>query len=67
MTAPVPTKKSLKEYSNEDLIELINHADEVGMSRLGAICAEILRRMNEKKSLFDERYRPVNKPLRVKL
>lgn len=49
-----PQKKSLKEYSNEDLIELINHADEVSMSHLGAICAEILSRMNEKKPLFED-------------
>lgn len=49
-----PQKKSLKEYSNAELIELINHADEVSMNQLGAICAEILSRMNEKKPLLED-------------
>ena len=38
--------KPLKEYTNEELIALINMNRTVEVSRLGAICAEIFRRMN---------------------
>lgn len=42
----------LKDYSNERLIALINIAEVLESTRLGPICAEILRRMNEKNPIL---------------
>ncbi len=38
--------KSLKEYSNAELIEILDRNEHFDMVRFGPICAEILRRMN---------------------
>lgn len=49
------TYKPLKDYSNEELICLLNMNEKIEMSRLGAICAEVLRRLNLKSPFFDEK------------
>jgi hypothetical protein len=49
---------SLKDYTNEQLIALINMAEDLEMTRLGPICAEILRRMNEKNSILEIQNEP---------
>lgn len=46
--------KHLKDFTDQHLIWLIQNNEDIEMLRLGPICAEILRRMNEKKHLFDE-------------
>lgn len=44
--------KSLKEYTNEELILFLNRNQVTCLSELSGIVSEILRRMNEIKPLF---------------
>lgn len=48
-------KKSLPEYTKKELIAALNNCELIEASRLGPICAEILKRMNEKSPLFPEK------------
>ena len=48
--------KSLKEYTNKELIDLININEEIELNRLGAICSEIFRRMNDVRPLLDDEF-----------
>lgn len=44
--------KSLKEYTNEELILFLNRNEVTELSRMAGIVSEILRRMNEIKPLL---------------
>lgn len=46
-------EKSLKDYTNDELIEIINFNETTSLLRLGGICSEILRRMNESNKLLE--------------
>lgn len=46
--------KLLNEYTNEELIGILDNNNKEQMSELGAICSEILRRLNDIKPLFEE-------------
>jgi hypothetical protein len=44
--------KPLKDYTNEELVAYIYNNEVCEMSRLAAVCSEILRRMNEQSPLL---------------
>lgn len=46
--------KSLKEYTNDELILFLQRNELIELNKIGAIVSEILRRMNEKKPLLPE-------------
>ncbi len=46
--------KNLKAYSNEELIDALNMNEQVEFGILGAICSEILRRINVQSPIFGE-------------
>lgn len=52
--------KPLKKHSNEHLIKLININEILDQKRLGPICAEILRRMNEINPILPGKNEPTN-------
>ncbi len=47
--------KTLQEYTDKDLIALLNIHDILAKERVGQICAEILIRMNNNKDLLPEK------------
>jgi hypothetical protein len=48
------SSKSLKEYSNEDLINFLENNENMDVHALAGIASEILRRMNLKRPLFSD-------------
>jgi len=46
--------KSLKDYTNEELIGYLNNNITIDLSKMTGILSEILRRMNERSSLLPE-------------
>jgi hypothetical protein len=50
--------KALKDYSNSELIYLLERNEEVTLLDLGEICSEILRRLNRQKPFFDDSDNP---------
>lgn len=46
--------KSLKSYTDEELIEALQVNESIEMIRLAGLCSEILRRMNEIKPLLKD-------------
>lgn len=52
---PIPPKRrSLKEYTDEDIIDCLENNTTIPMNELATIVAEVLRRMNERSPLFPE-------------
>jgi hypothetical protein len=48
-------KKSLSQYSNDELIVTLNNCELIDSTKLAPVCAEILKRMNQQKPLFQEK------------
>lgn len=44
-----PMKKSLKEYSNEELYEILNNNESIAVGDLACFCSEVLRRQIQDK------------------
>lgn len=47
--------KSLKNFTNQELIGFLNCNEHQDLQAIGAICSEILRRMNEIKPLLEDK------------
>jgi hypothetical protein len=45
--------KSLKDYTNEELISYLNNNEMVDLSMMAGILSEILKRMNKNKMLLE--------------
>lgn len=50
---PLHTKKPLTDYTEAELILLLDHNQEIEMNKMGAISSEILRRMSLKCDIFN--------------
>ncbi len=46
--------KSLREFTNKELLDILQINESVELLALGAICSEILRRMNEKQDILKD-------------
>lgn len=46
--------KSLKDYSDEELIWFLDHNTQIDLQKLSGITSEILRRMNHVKPLLEQ-------------
>jgi hypothetical protein len=44
--------KSLKDYTNEEIIAVLDHNESIDVFVLTCVCSEILRRMNDIQPLF---------------
>ena len=48
-------KQSLKDYTDKELIDILNMNESMEGSKLTYFCSEILRRMNNNKDLLPEK------------
>jgi len=48
-------KSSLKDYTDKELIDILNLNSSIDVQGLTYFCSEILRRMNERKDLLPEK------------
>ena len=52
-------KKSLSQYSDDELIGTLNNCELIDPIKLAPVCAEVLKRMNQQKPLLQEK-RPIS-------
>jgi hypothetical protein len=55
--------KPLNDYTDDELIEIIQKNQEIELLLLAGICSEILRRMNERKLLLTTNHQDWGNPL----
>lgn len=59
----IPFGKQLNEYTDEQLVELINNNNQICLKLLSGITSEILRRMNQRKPLLSKQDQDWGNPL----
>lgn len=47
-------RKNLSEYTNEELIFILDNNEKIELRELAGIVSEVLRRMNQQKPIFEK-------------
>lgn len=55
--------KPLNDFTNDELQDIMDHVEKIGLMYTGGIALEILRRMNEKKPLLENEDNDWGNPL----